>query len=87
MMSYREAQSIAHDPVGEHATVSLDCAERVLKERNIGGRDRDAYIQLADLKARLQRIIGWTERALTSEHNPDDGTNEAINRIALNHKV
>lgn len=80
-MSYREAMQIAFDPLGEHATTTLDCAERVLKERHVGERNRVAHIQLANLKARLQRIIGW------SDYLPaEKATLEAISLIAHDHK-
>ena len=81
-MSYREAHDIAFDPLSTHATTTLDLAESRLKESLVGGRDRDAYVQLADLKARLQRIIGWT-----SVYSTDPGPLEAINRLAKDHQL
>ena len=81
-MSYREAMDIAFDPLGKHGTTTLYLAEYRLKESLVGGRDRDAYVQLADLKARLQRIIGWAEQKPS-----DPEALHAIWLLAQNDKV
>ena len=55
MMQHYEALQIAFDPIGTHATTTLDLAERVISDNGPSGRDHAAYRQLAALKAEIQR--------------------------------
>ncbi len=84
-LTIEEAKRIALEPIGSNPTTALDNAERVLREARLatGNWEEDPdnntpYLQLADHKARLQRIIGWTE---AKDDNPLSVI-EAINRLA-----
>lgn len=81
-MGIKEAWRIAHDPLLSHATVTLDLAARVLKQsRYTAELDR---AELAELKARLQRIIDWSDAS--RKDNPASQL-EAINRLAQGHDL
>lgn len=61
-MSIDEAKAIAF--AGKHATVTFDLAARVLRDAGARGRDHAAYIELAELKAAIQRCgyrYDWQE--------------------------
>ncbi len=61
-MTLDEAKRIAFDPIGSHATVTLDLAARVIADAGPRGRDQDCYRQLAELKAADQRAqADWLE--------------------------